>query len=88
MSDTLADLVEEVRALRRKVEFALSDRQTNDGQQLLTASQIDRMYRLKHGTASSSAKANRVASITRPGRGGRPTIYISAADARAMWGAL
>jgi hypothetical protein len=54
---------------------------------LLTPPEIDRAYRLRHGTAPAAAKAGKVKCCTRKPRRGKVGFLIDAQDAERVWGA-
>lgn len=54
-------------------------------ERLLTTSEVDRLFRLKHGTARLAAEAGDIKSAKRE-RGGHACYLIAPDDAREMWG--
>lgn len=54
-------------------------------ERLLTCTEVDRVFRLRKGTAREAAAAGLVPCAKRE-RGGKETFLIDPADARAEWG--
>lgn len=54
-------------------------------ERLMTCTEVDRIFRLKHGTARAAAEAGLLPSATRE-RGGHTCYLIAPQDAREMWG--
>jgi hypothetical protein len=53
--------------------------------QMLTCTEIDRLFRLRHGTARAAAAAGEIRCRVQP-RGGKTSYLIALSDARDAWG--
>lgn len=75
----MTTILERVRTIRGKRVI------TRHSVEMLYAHEVDRLYRLKNGTAAQCAAAGAVPSRA-DSRSGRPCRLIASDDARRMWG--